>query len=315
MTMTAMIASTIQIVPEGLRARSAVSSGTTGRQPHVVIGVVLGKGGHRKIFGSTRPGSLQSVGEGRIEKHPTKGVGQRVYVAWLDQHCVDVVGRDVAVTVEAAGHDRGLGCHRLDQHDPERLTVQRRRAEHIGAAQPGHLVGVGQPTEPLDSSVIGKLGMQSSGIGSGAAHPQSYLRTELAHCSKQNAQTFALLVATTEENGRTRRRLSRCGAVGVELDTVVEDVVVAADVTLHELGRVFRHRNCIGDVVRSELDHRPQVLVAGTVAGGVERRDNRCGMQQHCSLGRPRNERLVQMEYVELLVAERPHGAQRAGRN
>ena len=35
---------------------------------------------------------MQSVGQCRIEKHPTKRVGQRVYVAWLDQQCVDAVG-------------------------------------------------------------------------------------------------------------------------------------------------------------------------------------------------------------------------------
>ena len=62
------------------------------------------------------------------------------------------------------------------------------------------------------------------------------------------------------------------------------------------------------------LIERPQVLVAGAVARGVERGDDRRRVQQHRRLRRPGDERLVQVEHVELLVAERPHRAQRARR-
>ena len=83
---------------------------------------------------------------------------------------------------------------------------------------------------------------------------------------------------------------------------------------LHQLGSVLRHGDRVGDVVGRRLDRQPEVLVAGAVAGGMERGDDRRRVQQHRGLRRARDERLVEVQHVELLVAERAHGAQRARR-
>ena len=59
----------------------------------------------------------------------SSAAGQRDGVAGLDEQRVDAVGGDVAVAVERAGDHRRARRHRLDQHDAERLAVQRRCAE------------------------------------------------------------------------------------------------------------------------------------------------------------------------------------------
>ena len=87
------------------------------------------------------------------------------------QQRVHIVGRHVAVPVERARDHRGPRRHRLDQHDTERLAVQRRRTEHRRAAQAGELVGVGDPSEPFDPVVVTVLGSQAPGVGTIAGDP------------------------------------------------------------------------------------------------------------------------------------------------
>ena len=78
-----------------------------------------------------RPAVRRRVGECAGRRAPRRARAARASASpGGDEQRVDAVGGHVAVAVDAAGDDRRAGRHRLDQHDAERLAVQRRRAEH-----------------------------------------------------------------------------------------------------------------------------------------------------------------------------------------
>ena len=110
----------------------------------------------------------------------------------------------LAVAVERRRHDHGAGGHRLEQHDAERLAVQRRGAEHVGAPHARGLLVVAQPAQPLDAGVAAVAGPQRLGLGPGAADPQPHVGRQQAQGVEQHGQALALLVAADEEDGRAR---------------------------------------------------------------------------------------------------------------
>ena len=79
------------------------------------------------------------LGQCAVAEHLAERGSQGADVAGFDEHRVDTVGGHVAVAVDAARHD-GTPVDRLDQHDAERLAVQRRRAEHRRPTQAGELL-------------------------------------------------------------------------------------------------------------------------------------------------------------------------------
>ena len=71
----------------------------------------------------------------RVEREVAQRLGQRGRVAARDEHAVDAVAHDVAVAGDVGGDDRRAGGERLREDHAEALAAQRRRAEHVGAAQ------------------------------------------------------------------------------------------------------------------------------------------------------------------------------------
>ena len=124
-----------------------------GHQRAVDLDVAVGQRGHREVVRTLHAGVAEPIGERSIAEDRTQRVGERCRIARLDEERIDAVGRHVPVPVERTGHDRRARRHRLDQHHPERFAVQRRRTEHVRRSQPGELLVVGDPTEPLESGV------------------------------------------------------------------------------------------------------------------------------------------------------------------
>ena len=256
-------------------------------------------------------GGPQRLGEHRVVEHGADRRGQRVDVAGLGEQGVDTVGGHVAVAVDAAGDDRRAGGHRLDQHDPEGLAVQRRGAEHRRPAEAGELLGVADPPEPGDPLVVAVLGAQARTVRSVAGDPQPRRRREGAERLEQHGQTLALLVAATEEDRRAGRRCRRGRRDAVDLDAVEEDVVLTgAQEPLDELQGVLGHHDLAFEPPGEPAQRTGQDPVAGVAPGGVERADDRRRVHQHRCHRRPRRARLVHVEHVEPLVVERPDRAQ-----
>ena len=118
--------------------------------------------------------------------------------------------------------------------------------------------------------------------------------------------------------GRPRRRLGEA----VDLDAVEQRVVGAAEVRRWASVRgVVGHRAAQVEPAGQPAHRRAEPPVGGAVAGGVERADDRRGLEQQRRHRRPGHERLVEVEDVEPLVARgpgwcaaEPTGRGRAGR-
>src|SRR5207237_1996749 len=95
--------------------------------------------------------------------------------------------------------------HGFQEHHAERLTVEGRRAEHVGAAEPARLLVVVDRAEPLDAVVAARAGTEDVGLRAVAAHPESDLRGEARHRFEQHRQALAWFVATHEEDRRALR--------------------------------------------------------------------------------------------------------------
>ena len=156
----------------------------------------------------------------------------------------------VAVAGQVAGHDRRAGGHRLEQHDAERLAAERRRAEHVGAAQPGDLLVVADAPEPLDAGVAGVLGLEPAGVGAVAGDPAA---------GSSGAATPSPRAARRgpcgARGGRRRRSSGRRASAGrpgeaVDLDAVEQQLVVAAEVALGQVAGVVGHRAAHVDAAR-----------------------------------------------------------------
>ena len=138
---------------------------------------------------------------------------QTVDVARLAEQRVDLVRRDVAVSVEPTGHHRGSGGHRFDQDDAERLPTERRGTEDVGCTESGELLVVGDATEPPDSAVVSRLRREAGGVGARARDPELRVDVESTEGLDEDAETLAFLVATAEEDRRGLARLTSNGGV------------------------------------------------------------------------------------------------------
>ena len=263
---------------------------------------------------------LRRAGRARSSSSSTRrsAVASCVDVAGLDQQRVDVVGRDVAVAVERAGDDRGAGGHRLDQHDAERLAVQRRRAEHVGALQAGDLVRVGQPAEPHDARVVRRTRRAAARCrGRCCRSTASTSSGELRIAAQQHVEALALLVTAAEEDRRPCRPGAPARRGTSSSSTPLNSISYSPPrYRCTSSQRVLRHGDAVRRGCSAAAHRRPaQVLVGCALAGGVERarRSARCAAA--CAvMRRPGDERLVEVEDVELLVGQRADRAQLARR-
>ena len=129
-----------------------------------------------------------------------------------------------------------------------------------------------------------------------------------------------MLVAAAEEDRRAvpPRRAARAGrrvgADRVDVDAVEQHLVVAADVPANEIQRVLRHHDAMIEPIGHPPQRRPQQPVPGRDAGGMERADRRCPVEQQRRHRDARRHRLVQVDHVERLVVEGADRAQRRRR-
>ena len=161
--------------------------------------------------------------------------------------------------------------------------------------------------------------LQLLGLGARSGDPHPQVLVDEADGVEQDPQALALLVAPDEQDrlavvdravgaGRIDPRLGRRELV--DLDSVEQDRPRLGD---RDTGQGLR---VLGDGDLG-VDPRPEPagearhrLVHRLLAGSVERPDDRGRTEHECRHGRAGHERLVQMEDVELLVPQRPHGAQ-----
>ncbi len=220
------------------------------------------------------------------------------------------MGRHVGVPVERGGHDDGPGGHGLEEDDAERLAVQRRRAEHVGAPHAGRHVVVAEPAEPLDAGVPAVPGAQRLGLRAGAPDPHHDVGREVAQRVEQHGQALALLVAAHEQDrGPARRGRGGLGEP-LDLDAVEQQLVASAEGPLGRDPGVLRHRAADVEPLGQPPDARLQHGVGRAVARPVERAHQRRVAEQQGCHGRPRRQRLVHVEDVERLVAQGPDRAE-----
>ena len=262
------------------------------------------------------PGGAEPLGESPVGERSGEGAGQRRGVVRLDEQGVDSVGGDVAVAVEGTGDDRRLGRHRLDQHDAERLPMQRRRAEHGGAAQPAELLRVVDPSEPGDPGVAGEASAEGCPVGTVAPDPQPGVGGQLGERLEEHGEPLALLVTAAEEDRRTGRLHRRRGGDGRDVDAVEEHpdpVCVLREVRGDELLGVLGDDDLDVDAAQQAIEHRLEHSIARRHTGGVEGADDRRAAHHQGGHRWPRGERFVDVEHVELLVAEGTHRSQSGG--
>ena len=193
--------------------------------------------------------------------------------------------------------------------------MQRRHAEHGRAAQPAELLGVVDPPEPADPIVRPVLRPQRRRVGTVARDPQARVARQHGERLEQHCEPLSLLVTPAEED-RRRRRGHRPGVEDRgDVDAVEENSVFApAEVRADQLEGVLRHDNLHVDGPQHPRQQRFEHAVALRVPGSVERRHERCPAHHVGGERRAGRERLVHVEYVELLVAQDPDRAHRGGR-
>ena len=130
-------------------------------------------GAHRQLLGPGLPAGRQRRRRAGRRRGPRRGPSaEGVGLAGRHQPGVDAVGGDVAVAVDVGGHDRRAGGHRLEQHDAEGLTPQRRRAEDVGAAPCGAASRRRRPARATRCGGRGARGRSVVGVGPVAGDPE-----------------------------------------------------------------------------------------------------------------------------------------------
>ena len=112
---------------------------------------MIWSGHHRPVVALHRLGGGLDVALPRhvVVEHLDQRRGQRVGVVDRHQAPGGTVEQHPAERVEVAGHHRGAGGHRLDEHDAEALAAGVGCAVHVGTAQRRRLLGVVDlPEEP-----------------------------------------------------------------------------------------------------------------------------------------------------------------------
>ena len=103
-------------------------------------------------------------------------------VAGRHEHGLAVAAGDVAVAGEVGRDDRRPRRHRLEQHDAERLALDRREARDRRAAEAPRLLGLGDPPEPLDAGDAARRA-SASVSGPSPATQSSASRSSTANAS------------------------------------------------------------------------------------------------------------------------------------
>ncbi len=153
------------------------------------------------------PRSTSAASTGLPEYLPQGGT-ERVDISGRHEDRIDPIGRHVPVAVECAGDDRRACRHRFDQHDTERLAVQRRRTEHRCPAHPSQLVGFGDPAKPFESCISGVLGSQPIGVRAITGDPTRHVEIASSEGLEQHLESLAFLMAIRGRRSPVDRALA-----------------------------------------------------------------------------------------------------------
>ena len=162
----------------------------------------LGEVGHRELVGPLagprRPAAARRAGSSSSAPQRLRGARRRRPAAPAAPR-----GRRGTRCGSRRCRTRPPGArrHRLEQHHAERLAVERREARDGGAAQPGLLLLVGDPPEPLDPRR--PRGRAARPVCGPSPTTQSVgVAVEAGERVEQHRQALARLVPADEEDRR-----------------------------------------------------------------------------------------------------------------
>ena len=110
--------------------------------------------GHAKRSARSRAALAMRSRRRQIECEQSQRLGESERVARRDEQAVAAVAHDVAIAGDVRGYDRLCRGERLGQDHAEALSVQRGRAQHLGARELLELALLGDLAERLHAAVV-----------------------------------------------------------------------------------------------------------------------------------------------------------------
>ncbi len=266
--------------------------------PGVALGAVASGLPHRPQPLRLMVGALQLLGE-------ALRVGRR------HQHPVDPVGDDVAVAGDRRGDDRGAGGEGLGQDHAEALAGERGGAEQVGLVQRLPQLRAGDAAGKVDEAQqlrVGQVAEHVLALGADHGQPAGHVLDQGTEGGEQDRQPLALLGAADESDAQLVAGRLRPGRGGVDVDAVGDDLVAAAKPAPAGPGG----RLGDGDPGREPVEEAAGANRVGDVVGeglgrvGVEGADDRGAGTESRVPADQRHHRLVDVDDVEVAVAELP---------
>ena len=152
------------------------------------------------------------------------------------------------------------------------------------------------------------------GLRAVAADPDAHVGRQVGQRGQQHLEALAGLVAPEEEDRRAVGGVGGPLGEALHLDRVEQELVGAAEPALGEGHRVGRHGAAVVEAAGHPLQPPAQVAVGSALPRRVERADLRGIAHQQRGDAGPGRHRLVEVEHLEVLVAQRADGAQLGGR-
>ena len=122
--------------------------------------------------------------------------------------------------------------------------------------------GLADPSEPLDARVALVSALQLLGLGAARHHPQTHSFRQPRHGFEQHREALARLVPTDVRDRGCGAALGGDFVEAIQLDTVEDQLVVAANAITGHLGGIGRDRGPNIDPRRQPPCSRHQVRKA-----------------------------------------------------
>ena len=98
-----------------------------------------------------------------------------------------------------------IGGERLGEHHPEALAAERGRAQHVGAAQLGGLLALGDLAERVHPTIVEQQWRDLLGAGADEGERGGHVLAQRLEGAQQHRQTLALDGLTDEQDAQRRR--------------------------------------------------------------------------------------------------------------
>jgi hypothetical protein len=244
-------------------------------------------------------------------------LGQALGVGRRHQHAVDAVRDDVAVAGDRRGDDGGAGGEGLGQDHAEALAGERGGAEQVGLVQRPPQLRAGDAARQVDEAQqlrVRQVAEDVLALGPDHGQPAGHVLDQGAEGGEQDRQALALLGAADEGDPELAAGRLRPGRSGADVDPVGDDLVAAAVPAPAGPGR----RLGDGDPGREAVEEAAGADRGGDVVGdrlgrvGVEGADDRGAGAERRVPADQRHQRLVDVDHVELALAQLPPRRDRA---